>query len=98
MTLTILAALTEVAMPALRKVLPRDAISRVELSHCENPYSGRRARDAIRIDVEVGEDHFSQVIYAPEVFHSIEDSRDRLASDLADWAAESTFGWGEKRE
>lgn len=87
--------LTDIVSPALQQVLPDDAITRVQLAHCPTPYTGP---DAVRLEVNVAGEDFGYVVFDPETFISTEDARDRLTSELADFVAESQFGWGQKRD
>lgn len=99
MTQLLTRVLTEIVVPAVQRVLPEDPIDQLELAYCANPYvENETKQDAIRFEIQVAGEVWGHVIYAPEVFVSFEESRDRLISDLADFVAESRFGWGEKRD
>lgn len=95
--------LAHVVLPAISRVLPDDPLSLLRLASSPSPFVGPFANDeqnvnAIQLEIEVSGEKFIHVIYDPETFTSIKDSRDRLVSDLADWVAESSFGWGQKRD
>jgi hypothetical protein len=90
--------LSDVVSPALGRVVPNDAIERLQLAMMQNPYNTSHANDAIGLEVQISDEVFRRDVYAPEVFISVERSRDQLVSDLADWVAESSFGWGQKRD
>lgn len=53
---------------------------------------------ALRLTVStVTDDCFQQEIWPTGTYEEWEDRLLRLASDLEDWACESTFGWGQLR-
>jgi hypothetical protein len=92
---TVLWALTELVSPAMLRVMPKDPINRVQLAHSPSLNSDV---DAIRLDISVAGEEFGYVIFDPATFISTKDARDRLISVLADFVAESEFGWGQKRD
>jgi hypothetical protein len=100
MTRSMLWVLSEIVLPALRRVLPDDPITRVHLTHCPSPYDGPDGTpDAVQLEVEVAGEVFVDVAYDPMAAMSTEDdARERLISNLADFVAESRFGWGQKRD
>lgn len=50
----------------------------------------------LQLQIEVAGEEF--IFSGLGVHESISDTRDRLISDLADFVAESRFGWGQKRD
>lgn len=85
----------------LRIPVPRNHEPRAKgsLVRYADHFASRHApENSVEFAVAVAGEEFRRVIDDPDTFHSFADSRDRLASDLADWVAESTFGWGQERD
>jgi hypothetical protein len=95
--------LSEIVSPALLKIMPDDPISLVRLARHPSPFVGPYADEnaaplAVQIEVEVAGEVFVDIAYDPATMPSGADARNRLASNLADFVAESRFGWGQKRD
>lgn len=90
--------LSEIVAPALQQVLPDDPMARLQLVRCPSPYAGPDVTpDAVQIEVDVAGEGFVYIAYDPVTFSTADDSRERLVSELADFVAESRFGWGQLR-
>lgn len=90
--------LSEIVAPALQQVLPDDPMARLQLIRCRSPYAGRDATpDAIQVEIDVSGEGFVYTAYDPVTFSTADDARERLVSELADFVAESRFGWGQLR-
>lgn len=90
--------LSEIVAPALLQVLPDDPMVRLQLVRCPSPYAGPDATpEAVQIVVDVAGESFVYFPYDPRTFSTVDDARERLVSALADFVAESRFGWGQLR-
>ncbi len=90
--------LSEIVAPAVQRVLPEDPIARLQLTHCPSSYADRDATpDAVQVEIEVAGEGFVYIAYDPVTFSTAEDARERLVSEMADFVAESKFGWGQLR-
>lgn len=90
--------LSEIVAPALQQVLPDDPMAWLQLVRCSSPYADPYATpDAVQLKFEVAGESFVYVVYDPKTFSTADDARERLVSELADFVAESRFGWGQLR-
>ena len=90
--------LSRIVAPALDQVLPDDPITHVRLVQCPSPYANDELLpNAVCVELEVAGESFVYVAYDPETFSTTEDARQQLVSVLADFVAESKFGWGQQR-
>ena len=84
-------ATSDVVLPALRAVFAADEVS--DISVTTGPEAGTVS---VTIMVE-GETFHDHVVQGGVPGVGVEEWRERLRSNLADFVAESRFGWGQNR-
>ncbi len=90
--MSLVEAMSEVVLPAVRAVFEEDEISSFEVSHSDE------LDGSIRLSLMArGETFVDYVVQGHVNGTSVEDWCDRLRSNLADFVAESRFGWGQNR-
>lgn len=86
-------ALTEVVGPAVRAVFQDDEVT--TLSVAVDP--GLLGGSISLFLTAVGEEFTDVVVQGDVTDYGVDDWRERLRSNLADFVAESRFGWGQDR-
>ena len=90
---TLAEVLSAIAAPAIQAVFEEGEISAVTVKR--EPSLGE---GWITLSLTaVGEDFFDYVVQGDVDEHGVAEWRERLRSNLADWVAESRFGWGQNR-
>jgi hypothetical protein len=85
----LISATRDIVLPAVEAVFREGELAAVEL---------REAGGSLHFSVTVaGETFTDQIVQAGVPGPSVDDWRERLRSNLADFVSESRFGWGENR-
>jgi hypothetical protein len=86
-------ALNEIATPAIEEVFEEGEVSAITVKL--DPELGE---GWITLSLTaVGEDFYDYMVHGDVDGCGVADWRERLRSNLADWVAESRFGWGQNR-
>ena len=86
-------ALSEIVVPAVRAVFKDDEVSEISVELDPDLHEG-----SIVLSLTVVGEQFRDLVVQGDVDgYRLEDWRERLRSDLADFVAESQFGWGQNR-
>lgn len=86
-------ALTEIVTPAVLSVFKEAEVSEISVRFDPAVHGG-----AITVSLTAEDEHFSDLVVQGDVDgYSVEDWRERLRSNMADFVAESRFGWGQNR-
>ncbi len=83
-------ALRAVVLPAIEAAFREGEVAAVDVRAC---------RGSVQLSLTAGGETYDNVIVqAAARGQSLEDWRERLRSNLADFVAERRFGWGENRD
>lgn len=86
-------ALDQIVLPAVRDVFEEGEVSAIAVR-----FDPELSGGSITVSLTaVGEDFHDLVVQGDVEGHTAADFRERLRSDMADWVAESRFGWGQNR-
>ncbi len=91
--MTLADALAEVVVPAVRAVFKDGEVTSVTVTFDPELRGGSIALSL----TAVGEEFDDVVVQGDVTGYSVDDWRERLRSDLADFVAESRLGWGQDR-
>jgi hypothetical protein len=91
--MTLADALAEVVVPAVRAVFKNGEVTAVTVTFDPELLGGSIALSL----TAVGEEFDDVVVQGDVTGYSVDDWRERLRSDLADFVAESRLGWGQDR-
>ncbi len=91
--MTLADALAEVVVPAVRAVFKDGEVTAVTVTFDPELLGGSIALSL----TAVGEEFYDVVVQGDVTGYSVDDWRERLRSDLADFVAESRLGWGQDR-
>lgn len=86
-------ALSEIVAPAVRSVFKDGEVSEISVQFDRGPLGG-----SITLSLTAVDEQFRDLVVQGNVDeYRVEDWRERLRSDMADFVAGSRFGWGQNR-
>jgi hypothetical protein len=86
-------ALDQVVVPAMRSVFQDGEVTAVTVSFAPELLGG-----SITLSLTAVGEVFDDLVVQGDVRgYGVDDWRERLRSDMADFVGESTFGWGQNR-
>jgi hypothetical protein len=86
-------AVNEIVVPAVREVFEEGEVSAIAVWSDPDLLGG-----SITMSLTAVGEHFHDIVIQGDAEgYTVADSRERLRSDMADWVAESRFGWGQNR-
>jgi hypothetical protein len=91
--MTLADALSEVVVPAVRAVFGEGEVTALTVTFDPHLLGGSLTLSL----TAVGEEFTDLVVQRDVTGYGVDDWRERLRSDLADFVAESGFGWGQDR-
>ena len=91
--MTLADALDEIVVPAVRAVFKVGEVTAVSVTFDPELLGGSIALTL----TAVGEEFSDLVVQGDVTSYGVDDWRERLRSDMADFVSESRFGWGEDR-